>query len=118
MLVAESKELATIQKRDRRSTVVVQSTEREIVFFKDQVSGVNEVKAGTLESLVEELAPSQVSADTAFVKEFLQSYRAFLAPRELLPRLISRWLFLPRPGDPPPEQRLPLRPGVRLRVIK
>jgi hypothetical protein len=35
-----------------------------------------------------------------------------------LPRLISRWLFLPRPGDPPAEERLPLRPGVRLRVIK
>ena len=98
----------------------MESLDKKLVFYKDANSGVVEVKAGTLTSLVEQLAPDDASVDMTFVKEFLFCYRAFVAPRELLSLLVARWLYLPSAANSDvsnSDTHASKKPAVQLRVI-
>jgi hypothetical protein len=110
---------ATISKRDRSNTIIIEDESESVVFFKDEATGVVEVKAGALSQLVALLAPDRTPPDATFVKEFLYSFRAFSSPRELLSMLVARWLYLPdaTPQSAKPADVPQLRMAVQLRVV-
>jgi hypothetical protein len=110
---------ATISRRDRSNTIVIEDESENVVFFKDETTGVVEVKAGALTQLVALLAPDRTLPDATFVKEFLYAFRAFSTPRELLSMLVTRWLYLPdsTPSTAKPAEIAQLRVAVQLRVV-
>lgn len=70
---------------------LIQDSEDEISYLEWEMVRVRFVKAGTLERLVEALATDDGELESTFINVFLNTYRTFSTPKEVLGLLIKRF---------------------------